>query len=172
MQFSLPKAEISSLLHNASANQKKQLTHKKPSEFDKKVRYFLQNCLITFSLTFHVCPIQKLKVATFKKDGHHNNRTNGTKSVLPKIFQIYTIVDDQKKIFLYYFILETCLSIARSYNEKKVYDPKLSSSYHLSVECFSQLSFDSEVYTKSAAVADFVYTSESNKSCEKQSTQR
>ena len=30
-------------------------------------------------------------------------------------------------------------------------------SYHLCVECFSQLSFDSEVYTKSAAVADFVY---------------
>ena len=45
---------------------------------------------------------------------------------------------------------------------------KVSSSYHLSVECFSQLSFDSEVYTKSAAVADFVYTSESNESCEKQ----
>ena len=45
-------------------------------------------------------------------------------------------------------------------------------SYHLFIECFSQLSFDSEVYTKSAAVADFVYTSESNESCEKQSTQR
>ena len=27
-------------------------------------------------------------------------------------------------------------------------------SYHLCVECFSQLSFDSEVYTKSEAVAD------------------
>ena len=34
---------------------------------------------------------------------------------------------------------------------------KVSSSYHLCVECFSQLSFDSEVYTKSAAVSDFVY---------------
>ena len=45
-------------------------------------------------------------------------------------------------------------------------------SYHLWVECFSQLSFDSEVYTKSAAVADFVYTSESNENCEKHSTQR
>ena len=45
-------------------------------------------------------------------------------------------------------------------------------SYHLCVECFSQLSFDSEVYTKSAAVADFVYTSESNESCEKHLTQR
>ena len=45
-------------------------------------------------------------------------------------------------------------------------------SYHLCVECFSQLSFDSEVYTKLAAVADFVYTSESNESCEKHSTQR
>ena len=44
-------------------------------------------------------------------------------------------------------------------------------SYHLCIECFSQLSFDSEVYTKSAAVADFVYTSESNESCEKHSTQ-
>ena len=37
---------------------------------------------------------------------------------------------------------------------------KVSSSSHLCVECFSQLSFDLEVYTKSAAVADFVYTSE------------
>ena len=45
-------------------------------------------------------------------------------------------------------------------------------SYHLCVECFSQISFDSEVYTKSAAVADFVYTFESNESCEKHSTQR
>ena len=45
-------------------------------------------------------------------------------------------------------------------------------SYHLCVECFSQLSFDSEVYTKSATAADFVYTSESNESCEKDSMQR
>ena len=45
-------------------------------------------------------------------------------------------------------------------------------SYHLCVECFSQISLDSEVYTKLAAVADFVYTSESNESCEKHSTQR
>ena len=45
-------------------------------------------------------------------------------------------------------------------------------SYHLCVECFSQLSFDSEVYTKSATAADFVYISESNTSCEKHSTQR
>ena len=44
---------------------------------------------------------------------------------------------------------------------------KVSSSYHLCVEYFSQLSFDSEVYTKSATAADFVYTSESNESCEK-----
>ena len=49
---------------------------------------------------------------------------------------------------------------------------KVSSSYHLCVECFSQLSFDSEMYTKSAAVADFVYTSEANESCEKHFTQR
>ena len=45
-------------------------------------------------------------------------------------------------------------------------------SYHLCVECFSQLSFDSEVYTKSTTAADFVYTSETNESCEKHSTQR
>ena len=44
---------------------------------------------------------------------------------------------------------------------------KVSSPYHLCVEYFSQLSFDSKMYTKSAAVADFVYTSESNESCEK-----
>ena len=31
-------------------------------------------------------------------------------------------------------------------------------SYHLFVECFSQLSFDSEVHTKSATAAEFVYT--------------
>ena len=45
-------------------------------------------------------------------------------------------------------------------------------SYHLCTECFSQLSFDSEVCTKSEAVADFVYTSESNESYEKHLTQR
>ena len=33
-------------------------------------------------------------------------------------------------------------------------------SYHLCVECFSQLSFVSEMYTKSSAVADFVYISD------------
>ena len=49
---------------------------------------------------------------------------------------------------------------------------KVTSSYHLCVECFSQLSFDSEVYTKSETAADFVYTSESNESCEKHSTER
>ena len=37
---------------------------------------------------------------------------------------------------------------------------KVRLSYHLCVKCFSQLSFDSEVYTKSATAADFVYTSE------------
>ena len=45
-------------------------------------------------------------------------------------------------------------------------------SYHLCVKCFSKLSSDSEVYIKSAAVADFVYTSESKESCEKHLTQR
>ena len=33
----------------------------------------------------------------------------------------------------------------------------MNSSYHLCVEYFSQLSFDSEVFTKSATAADFVY---------------
>ena len=49
---------------------------------------------------------------------------------------------------------------------------KVSSSYHLCVEYFSQLSFDSEMYTKSETAADFVYISESNESWEKYSTQR
>ena len=53
-----------------------------------------------------------------------------------------------------------------------VMGPKVTSSYHLCDECFSQLSFDSEIYTKSEAVADFVYTFESNESCEKHSMQR
>ena len=48
---------------------------------------------------------------------------------------------------------------------------KVRSSYHLCVDYFSQLSFDSEMYTKSAtAVAVFVYISESNESWEKHST--
>ena len=50
--------------------------------------------------------------------------------------------------------------------------PKGWLSYHLCIECFSQLSFDSEVYTKSATAADFVYISESNESCEKHSMQQ
>ena len=33
----------------------------------------------------------------------------------------------------------------------------MNSSYHLSVKCFSQLSFDSEVYTKSSTAVDFVH---------------
>ena len=45
-------------------------------------------------------------------------------------------------------------------------EPKHTKGYHLCVKCFSQLSFDSEVYTKSATA------SESNESCEKHSTQR
>ena len=66
-------------------------------------------------------------------------------------------------------------------NQKKL-KSNVSSSYHLCVEYFSQLSFDSEMYTKSAAVADcniiflenirLLYTSESNESWEKHSTQR
>ena len=49
---------------------------------------------------------------------------------------------------------------------------KVSSFYHLCVKYFSQFSFDSELYTKSAAVADFVYISEPNERCEKHSTKR
>ena len=48
----------------------------------------------------------------------------------------------------------------------------LKGGYPIIIECFSQLSFDSEVYTKTAAVADFVYTSKSNESCEKHLTKR
>ena len=55
---------------------------------------------------------------------------------------------------------------------EKILNYKGRLSYHLCVECSSQLSFDSKVYTKSATAADFVYTSESNESCEKHSTQR
>ena len=33
--------------------------------------------------------------------------------------------------------------------------------------CFSQLSFDSEVYIKSATADNFEYISETNESCEK-----
>ena len=48
--------------------------------------------------------------------------------------------------------------IYQGQNSRKPYKiiglPKRRLSYHLCVECFSQLSFDSEVYTKSAAVAD------------------
>ena len=53
-----------------------------------------------------------------------------------------------------------------------MYYAKVNSSYDLYVECFSQLSFDPEVYTKSATAADFVYISESIENWEKYSTQR
>ena len=61
--------------------------------------------------------------------------------------------------------LETCLHIflARYLLQKLELETKVTSSYHLFVEYFSQLSFDSEMYTKSAAVADFVYISELGK---------
>ena len=58
------------------------------------------------------------------------------------------------------------------YEDEVNKQPKDRLFYHLCVECFSQLSFDSEVYTKSETAADFVYTSESNESCEKHSTER
>ena len=43
---------------------------------------------------------------------------------------------------------------------KQFFRTKVCSPYHLCVECFSQLSFISEMYTKSAAVANFAYISE------------
>ena len=67
---------------------------------------------------------------------------------------------------------ETDFSRHKVFSKSFLDSIKVSSFYHLCVECFSQLSFDSEVYTKSANVADFVYISESNESCEKHSTQR
>ena len=64
-----------------------------------------------------------------------------------------------------YFV---CLLLSTKKTKVRLYSVTFKGrlSYHLCVECFSQLSFDSEVYTKSAAVADFVYSSESNESCE------
>ena len=49
--------------------------------------------------------------------------------------------------------------------KKKTFKGRLS--YHLCVECFSHLSFDSESYTKSATADDFLYISEKNENCEK-----
>jgi hypothetical protein len=70
--------------------------------------------------------------------------------------------------YLFWFMYSLCFFLFLDF----LFVTNVSSSYHLWVECFSQISFDSEVYTKSAAVADFVYTSESNESCEKHSTER
>ena len=56
--------------------------------------------------------------------------------------------------------MTTLLECSEMFLSKKIDSTKVSSSYHLCVECFSQLSFDSEVYTKSATAADFVYTFE------------
>ena len=47
----------------------------------------------------------------------------------------------------------------------------LKGGYPIIFEYFSQLSFDSEMYTKSETAADLVYISESNESWEKHSTQ-
>ena len=65
-----------------------------------------------------------------------------------------------KGIYPWFKSDETCLTAIAKYT-------KVRSYYYLCVEYFSQLSFDSEMYTKSAAVADFVYISESNESWEK-----
>ena len=64
------------------------------------------------------------------------------------------------------------LNQSEASNEQRKFKAKGRLSYHLCVECFSQLSFDSKVYTKLATAADFVYTSETNESSEKHSTQR
>ena len=55
---------------------------------------------------------------------------------------------------------------------QKFISTKVRSFYHLCVEYYPQLAFDSERYTKSAATTDFVYTFESNESWEKHLTQR
>ena len=53
------------------------------------------------------------------------------------------------------------------------YTTKVTSSYHLCVEYFSQFSFDSEMYTYCfKTAADYIYISESNEDWEKYSTQR
>ena len=86
------------------------------------------------------------------------------------VFKIYNLLF---QVWSYSYSEHQCsLTKLRSFKNYFFYHAKVTSSYHFCVECFSQLSFDSEVYTKSAAVADFVYTSESNESCEKHSTQR
>ena len=73
------------------------------------------------------------------------------------------------KVYLFNFgqthTLEFGIDVGQGINvalENFVKMTKVSSSYNLCVECFSQLSFDSEVYTKSATA----------ESCEKHSTQR
>ena len=102
------------------------------------------------------------KVCKDSWDSHiYNLVTVETKS-LPKnwVFStnyIFEIID------LFYFILLIQFHYTRQ--TKFFLILKVSSSYHLCVECFLQLSFVSEVYTKSATAADFVYTSESNESC-------
>ena len=73
-------------------------------------------------------------------------------------FRCHILIDVQ--------LSSSCLAVVRQLSAKR------RLSYHLCIECFSQLSFDLEAYTKSATAADFVYASESNESCEKHSTQR
>ena len=100
--------------------------------------------------------ILKTSKKGFQKEDYWLDRTG------IKIYEVCMYQSKDSKVQPYVVIVLSC--------SKKT--TKVSSSYHLSVEWFSQLSFDSEVYTKSAAVADFVYTSELNESCEKHSTQR
>ena len=79
------------------------------------------------------------------------------------------------RVFLQHWIMErghSLTTLKRFCTLLTTYLPKVSSSYHRCDEYFSQLSFDSEMHTKSAAVAEFVYTSESNESWEKHSTER
>ena len=81
---------------------------------------------------------------------------------------LYTNQDDERKN-RYWIIFFGALFIPQmQINFSKIdfhFNPKRTGVFL--VEYFSQLSFDSEMYTKSAAVADFVYISESNESCEK-----
>ena len=61
-----------------------------------------------------------------------------------------------------------CVQLQERDFEKKIFIKsygdfqQLLKGCYLYVECFSHLSLDSEVYTKSATAADFVYISESN----------
>ena len=84
-----------------------------------------KNCLTTFSLTFHLCPIHKLKVATFKKDYYLvNTITTGlmmTKVCCQKYSKFTPLLMIKRKSY-YYIILylgPVFLSHGRTTKRKK-----------------------------------------------------